>query len=73
MSLKCVALLAYLCNTKDKDHTVALHDDVLAPQACFEDVVIAQSIPAAKARALSRQNTRKKMIGKRQNSFFACS
>ena len=36
----------HLRNTEREDYPVALHDDVLSPQTCFEDIVTAQSIPA---------------------------
>ncbi len=41
-----VAGHAYLCDAERKDNPVALHDDVLAPQACLEDIETGQSVPA---------------------------
>ena len=36
----------YLCDAERKDDPVALHDDVLTPQACLEDIETGQSVPA---------------------------
>ena len=37
---------SHLCDPEGENYPVALHDDVLSPQTCFEYIVAAQSIPA---------------------------